>query len=131
MFCKVNVLFFNVQFVEDLSPIKKFINMPESLKYMNVANVAKQQSPHWEAYQDSQGFISKGFPFNEGFPKGGPFGNASKVYELVLRGGERVPARVDYSEQYMADGIQWETTGQEAGGRRTLDKHVVAAWKEL
>ncbi|MBI5073397.1 hypothetical protein HZA99_06285 [Candidatus Woesearchaeota archaeon] len=85
----------------------------------------KQQSPNWQRYQDHIGTI-EGFPFNESFPLGGPFGNADKSYELILRSGERVQAQVDYSAQYMTEGIRWETDE-----KKCIDKYVVGAWKEL
>lgn len=85
----------------------------------------KQQSQSWEKYRDNHDGQIRGFPFNEGFPTGGPFGNVRKWYELILETGQRVRAQVDFSTQYRAEGLQWRT---EAG--KTLDKHVVAAWKE-
>lgn len=85
----------------------------------------KQQSTHWSDYERNAGVID-GFPFNEGFPSGGPFGNVNKQYALVLRNGERASASVDYSTQYRTEGLRWRTSDGES-----LDKYVVAAWKEL
>ncbi|MEK6867498.1 MAG: hypothetical protein AABX98_01615 [Nanoarchaeota archaeon] len=85
----------------------------------------KPQSPNWGRYKDNIGDIP-GFPFNEGFPPGGPFGNGEKTYQILLRDGERVEARIDYSTQYRTEGIRWETnTG------KCIDRFVVAGWKEL
>lgn len=85
----------------------------------------KQQSPSWNLYESHLGPVHEGFPFNEGFPAGGPLGTAERSYELLICNGERVQARPDYSRQYAAEGLQWKTTKGV-----TLEKHVVAAWKE-
>ena len=85
-----------------------------------------QQSANWPKYENHSGRINDGFPFNEYFPKGGPFGNVNKLYELILVGGKRVQAQVDYSTQYRAEGLQWLT--QE---RQTIGQGVVAAWREV
>lgn len=82
----------------------------------------KQQSKSWEQYADNTGFVERGYPFNEGFPDG--FYGDGKVYELRLRDGRHARATVDYSHQYRADGIKWDTG-------ETLDRAVVLAWREL
>ena len=85
----------------------------------------RQESPNYQRYKDHKGPID-GYPFNEGFPTGGPFGNFNRFYELIIRTGERKQAEIDYSRQYYSEGRQWVTTD-----RITFDSCVVAAWREL
>ena len=66
--------------------------------------------------------IREGFPFKEGFPSRA----VGLRCELITRDGERHQAQVDYSTQYRAEGLQWLTSRG-----KTIDKYVVAAWKEL
>ncbi len=87
----------------------------------------KQQSPNWDKYKDISYFVLEGFPFNEGFPQGGPFGNADKVYEIILRNGNKVDAQVDYSTQYKAEGLTWKCL---EGVFKYVDRHIVVAWRE-
>jgi len=83
----------------------------------------KQQSLGWETRSKEEGSL-KGYPFNEGFPTGGPFGNFNKPYELILRDGSRSMAYVSYDTQYRAEGLQWKLLDK----GRLLDRCVVAAW---
>lgn len=87
----------------------------------------KQQSKNWEKYKDISSFVAEGFPFDEGFPKGGPFGNADKIYEIILRNGTKVDAQVDYSTQYRAEGLNWRCL---EGTFSSVDRFIVLAWKE-
>ena len=85
------------------------------------------QSPNWDKYKDYKGgvFMIQGFPFNEGWP---PEDSCDKIYEIILRDGVGLikhDARVDYSTQYRAEGLQWRTTRGEV-----FDKHCVVAWKQ-
>ena len=89
-------------------------------------NSVKQQSPNWKKYENSYGFIKDGFPFNEGFPLGGPYENENKYYELIMRTGEKEHAQVDYSTQYRDQGLSWRTEDN-----TLIDKFDLAACKEL
>ena len=81
-----------------------------------------QQSPSWEKFQHSAGFIEAGFPFNEGFP----LSYVNVVYEIICRDGSRHNAQVDASNQYSADGLRWKTQAGES-----FIPEVVVAWREL
>ncbi len=96
----------------------------KEIVYFSIMEEVKQKSSHWDNYCTMNSSID-GFPFNEGFPTGGPFGNVDKVYELILRTGEKIDARVDYSTQYRSEGLRWQTFG-----RGSLERAVVAAWQE-
>jgi hypothetical protein len=84
------------------------------------------QSPNWDKYKDwpSGAFINEGFPFDEGWPSGGPYGNQDVMYEVITRDGVRHDAKVDYTTQYRSEGLQWRTNKGE-----TLYKEVVVAWR--
>lgn len=82
-----------------------------------------QKSPNWDSRQNISQFVEEGFPFDEGWPECGP--GDDKVFELVTRDGQRHDARVDFSTQYRAEGLQWRTLSREV-----IYKHVVIAWRE-
>ncbi len=84
----------------------------------------KEESPNWNKFYNTEGSIS-GYPFREGFPSGGIFNTISKEYRLILRDGTRADATVDYSMQYLSEGIQWITVND-----GIYSQDVVAAWKE-
>ncbi|EKD94061.1 MAG: hypothetical protein ACD_28C00001G0011 [uncultured bacterium] len=85
--------------------------------------ITRTQSPNWDRYQKGEKVNRDESPFREGFPPGGPFGNANVVYEIIVLGVGKIEARVDYSTQYMAEGLRWETS------QGSFDKYLVAAWR--
>lgn len=96
-----------------------------------MSDLELQQSPNWPAFKDTTDFVEEGFPFNEDFPRSGPYSSAE--FELIFRSGERLTAQVDYSTQYRAEGLTWQVTGPRGSsllGRR-LGSQVIVAWSEL
>ena len=84
----------------------------------------KQQSPNWQIAKDMIGPIRGGFPYSEPWPKDWP--GSSKTYTLILCDGERkTGARVDYSTQYRAEGLSWQSSMG-----CTIGKQLVVAWCE-
>lgn len=95
-------------------------------------NSKKQISPNWEKYKDSKGEIKGNFSFNEGFPKT-PYDINNARFELILRSGERCKAIVDYSRQYMSEGLEWLalTATEVYNINNHIGRQVVVAWKEI
>lgn len=87
----------------------------------------KQQSNNWESRKDKEGRKIEGYPFNEGFPSGGPFGTINKKYEIILANGLKYEATPEYSRQYVAEGIQWELIDS----KRLIERDFVAGWREI
>lgn len=87
-----------------------------------------EQSPHWDLFKASEGFIHEGYPFDEGFPGGAsPLGITE--YELIFRTGERLRASVDFSTQYRAEGLRWAV--KQHGRRRSLERWPIVAWRQV
>lgn len=86
----------------------------------------KQQSKHWQQYENHEGVIEEEHHLNAGFPVGGYVANIGTPYTLILRSGERITAYLGYSTQDRTHHSAWET---EDG--KTIDVCVVAAWKEI
>lgn len=99
---------------------------PDQIKGSEHEQQGRAQSSSWEKYQNwpSGAFINEGYPFDESFPPGGPFGNQNVFYEIITRDGMRHDAQVDYSTQYRSEGLKWLTNQGEFLGRE-----VVVAWK--
>ncbi len=87
------------------------------------AVIQGKQSPSWHKYQDSEDFIEKGFPFNEGFPKTSPL--SLEPFNLILRNGVRVVGYVDFSTQYRSEGLSWM---DEQG--HYLSSYTVVGWQK-
>jgi len=83
-----------------------------------------QKSPNWDSRQNITGFVSEGFPFNEGWPQCGP--GEIKVFEIITRDGQRQFAYIDFSTQYQTEGKKWCTLPS----GELIDKQVVIAWRE-
>jgi hypothetical protein len=106
-------------------------HMPELTKQNTNPELTKpegSQSANWDKYENSQGEIvpdktGDGF-FHEGFPPGKAKDNKDVVYELIIIDGKRLYARVDYSNQYNTEGLQWISNG------KPIDEYIVAAWKK-
>lgn len=88
-----------------------------------LADIPKpQKSPNWD--RRSERIIPNSeFPFNEGWPDVDK--THSQFFTIILQDGQRVIARVDFSTQYRAEGLQWLTNDG-----KLIDKTSVAAWKE-
>lgn len=102
------------------------MNRPDIPTGVELRLQTPKQSPSWELYQNwpSGMMIQDGFPFSEGFPSGGPFGNQDIVYEIITRDGVRYDAQVDYTAQYKEEGLQWRIKSGLIG------KQVVVAWRQ-
>ena len=85
-----------------------------------------EKSPNWDKIVQlletplQKGELIPGFPFKERYPKITPVG---RKYELILVTGERKIATVDYSREFMSEGLQWRV-------RPFCEECQVAAWKE-
>ena len=83
--------------------------------------VCLEQSPNWDKRSDLKlyrGRMIPGFPFNEGFPY-----YKFDTFEIILRDGTRLDARLDLSTQHRAEGMQWKSR------QGTHNKSVVACWR--
>lgn len=87
----------------------------------------KEKSPSWDTVSEilktlKPGEKIPGALFNEGFPKITPLG---RKYKLILASGENIlDAEVDFSKEYMSEGLQWRTP------RGAFVRYNVAAWIE-
>ena len=80
------------------------------------------KSPAYDKFASHDGsFIEDGFPFQEGFPVSG------RACEILHRTGVWLPAKVDTSTQYTADGLRWSA----GHGFGRVSEYVIAAWREL
>lgn len=87
------------------------------------------QSPNWDEVKEfitqSAGKRINGFPFNIPFPTQ----YTGKIYEIITVSGELYMAKVDDSNEFMSEGLEWKTIGADRDGNKP--KAVVAAWKLL
>lgn len=94
---------------------------------MSFIAVTPEKSPSWDKIQQlletsfKAGDKIPGYPFDEGFPKITP---VARKYELIFLDGQRVIATVDYSREYMSEGLQWRTSV-------SFDRNRVVAWREF
>ncbi len=94
-------------------------------------NSKKQKSQNWDEWEKkSKEFYGNkqripGFPFDEKWPKF----YLGKKYELIDVNGEKYTARVDDSREYMSEGLEWKTIGENRQGN--LTKYVIVAWREI
>lgn len=86
-----------------------------------------EKSPSWDKIVQlletsfKAGDKIPGYPFDEGFPKITP---VARQYELIFLDGERMIATVDYSREWMSEGLQWRSTV-------SFERDRVVAWKEF
>lgn len=110
----------------------------------NLKMSEKQKSPNWEKIEKQdeklslQDRVSKalgdklydGFPYGESFPKT-PYYIETARFNLIVpttnwNGIQEVEAVVDYSRQYMAEGLEWKPTNKS----RNISSELVIAWYE-
>ena len=85
-----------------------------------------EKSPNWDkainAYERLlPGTMMPGFPFMEGYPT-----DLHKSCFIVTRDLRLQIARVDFSDQYRAEGLAW----RDRDGYR-IESHIVAGWMQI
>jgi hypothetical protein len=83
-----------------------------------------QKSPNWDRRKDIVTFFNIGPPYNEGLPRCGPSDN--KLFEIIMRDGQRHHAEIDFSKQHESEGLQWCTLSG-----KLIHEHTVIAWCEV
>jgi hypothetical protein len=83
-----------------------------------------RKSRHWDERKNEQSFPKSGYPYREGWPDCGPGENI--VFEIVMMDGKRTQGYVDFTTQYIAEGLNWRDLNGEL-----IDKYFVVAWKEV
>jgi hypothetical protein len=110
---------------------ERFRNEPQETEDQKAVREGKQ-SPNWQQYHDlpldiapeKEAELRQDAPYTEGFPRT-PRAYNGGLYELITVNGSRSIARVDFTTQAQAQGIEW----QRVEGRYSNPDYVLA-WRE-
>ncbi len=111
---------------EKIAEVKDWLNANASL--LQTAHNPATQSENWDKmmFQVSNHPNQRidGFPFSVPFPQA----YGGQEYDIISVEGKMFRARVDDAREYMSEGLEWKTLGEDRDGNR--EKAHVAAWRK-